>query len=91
MVGSLPSTPSPQDSAPSMSSGPQSPMFDQFHAAKAEHPEALLFFRMGDFYELFFDDAEIASRVLGITLTARNKGAPNPVPMAGVPVKATLA
>ncbi|HEB53266.1 MAG TPA: DNA mismatch repair protein MutS [bacterium] len=59
----------------------------QFAAAKEQHPDALLFFRMGDFYELFHDDAKTAAKALGITLTARGKGE-NAVPMAGVPVRA---
>lgn len=63
-------------------------MMDQFHAAKREQPDALLFFRMGDFYELFGEDAEIASRELGITLTSRSKGAKDALAMAGMPVKA---
>lgn len=58
----------------------------QFHAAKRKHPQALLFFRMGDFYELFLDDAKVAAKVLGLTLTSRSKE--KDVPMAGVPVKA---
>ncbi len=65
-----------------------SPAIAQYLAAKQQHPNALLFFRMGDFYELFFDDAKQASRSLGIALTSRNKGSDNPVPMAGVPVRA---
>ena len=48
-------------------------MMRQFYAAKDQHPQALLFFRMGDFYELFYDDAKIASKELGLTLTARDK------------------
>src|SRR5215510_11786480 len=55
----------------------------QYARAKAEHRDALLFFRMGDFYELFFDDAKEASRLLEITLTSRGDG----IPMAGVPVR----
>jgi DNA mismatch repair ATPase MutS len=51
-------------------------------------PDAILFFRMGDFYEMFYEDAEVASRVLGLTLTARNNGGAAEVPLAGVPVKA---
>jgi len=61
------------------------PMFEQFHALKAQHPDAVLFFRMGDFYETFYDDAVIAHRVLDVTLTSRNKNDPEPIPMAGVP------
>ncbi|MFC3549837.1 DNA mismatch repair protein MutS [Lysobacter cavernae] len=57
----------------------------QFFAAKAEHPEVLLFFRMGDFYELFYDDARKAARLLDITLTQRGNSAGQPIPMAGVP------
>ena len=64
-----------------------SPMMVQFWRAKKEQPDALLFFRMGDFYELFDEDAKIASRELGITLTARSKGE-DAIPMAGVPVRA---
>jgi DNA mismatch repair protein MutS len=58
----------------------------QYLRVKAEHPDALLFFRMGDFFELFYDDARTAARVLGIALTSRDKGA-NAVPMAGVPAR----
>jgi DNA mismatch repair protein MutS len=57
----------------------------QYLAAKAEHPDALLFFRMGDFYELFFEDAEKASVAIGITLTKRGQHGGEPIPMAGVP------
>ncbi|MGE3929341.1 MAG: DNA mismatch repair protein MutS [Hyphomonadaceae bacterium] len=57
----------------------------QYLAAKAGHPDALLFFRMGDFYELFFEDAERASAALGITLTKRGQHGGDPIPMAGVP------
>jgi len=57
----------------------------QFFAAKAEHPDVLLFFRMGDFYELFFDDARKAAKLLDITLTQRGSSAGQPIPMAGVP------
>ena len=61
------------------------PVMRQFLAAKEAHKDALLFFRMGDFYELFFDDAVVAARALDLTLTARNKGSEDEVPMAGVP------
>jgi DNA mismatch repair protein MutS len=66
-------------------SGVDSPGMRQYLAAKAAYPDALLFFRMGDFYELFFDDAVVAAKVLDLTLTSRNKGSPDPIPMAGVP------
>ncbi|MGQ0799901.1 MAG: DNA mismatch repair protein MutS [Pseudomarimonas sp.] len=60
----------------------------QFFAAKAEQPDILLFFRMGDFYELFYDDARKAARLLDITLTQRGQSAGQPIPMAGVPYHA---
>jgi DNA mismatch repair protein MutS len=61
------------------------PLMRQFLAAKAEYPDVLLFFRMGDFYELFYDDARKAARLLDITLTQRGSSAGKPIPMAGVP------
>lgn len=60
----------------------------QYREIKAQHQHAILFFRMGDFYEMFYDDAAIASRVLGLTLTSRNNGGAAEVPLAGVPAKA---
>src|SRR5437764_944875 len=60
-------------------------MMQQYLRAKAEHPDKLLLYRMGDFYELFFDDAQQAARLLGITLTARGQSGGKPIPMAGVP------
>ncbi len=63
------------------------PAMAQYRAAKQQNPDALLFFRLGDFYELFFDDAVQASRALGLTLTSRSKGE-GAIPMAGVPVRA---
>ena len=60
----------------------------QFHHFKQKHPDCILFFRMGDFYETFYDDAKTCARVLGLTLTSRGKGGPNPVPLAGVPYHA---
>ena len=57
----------------------------QYLEIKAEHPDALLFFRMGDFYELFFQDAVDAAEILGITLTSRGEHEGKPIPMAGVP------
>ncbi|MBL8380226.1 MAG: DNA mismatch repair protein MutS, partial [Burkholderiales bacterium] len=62
------------------------PMMQQYLAIKAEHPATLVFYRMGDFYELFFEDADRAARLLGITLTTRGASAGAPVRMAGVPV-----
>ena len=66
-------------------SSTDTPMFRQYMELKSNHPDALLFFRMGDFYELFFDDAKVASEACELTLTSRNKKDPNPIPMAGVP------
>ncbi len=63
-------------------------MMQQYLAIKREHPGELLFYRMGDFYELFYSDAEVAAEVLDITLTARGKSAGAPIPMAGVPFHA---
>ena len=62
-------------------------MMEQYLEIKAGHPGLLLFYRMGDFYELFFDDAEIASRTLGIVLTKRGKHQGMDIPMCGVPVE----
>ena len=64
------------------------PMMQQYFRAKAEHPDKLVFYRMGDFYELFYDDAQRAARLLDITLTARGQSAGAPIPMAGVPFHA---
>lgn len=61
------------------------PMMQQYLAIKAEHPNRLMFYRMGDFYELFFDDAVKAAKLLDITLTARGHSASQPIPMAGIP------
>src|SRR3954471_9465830 len=62
------------------------PMMQQYLRIKAEHPDTLVFYRMGDFYELFYDDARKANRLLDITLTTRGQSAGAPVVMAGVPV-----
>ena len=64
------------------------PMIKQYLSIKDEYPDAILFYRMGDFYEMFFEDAEIASQILEITLTSRNKKDESPVPMCGVPHRA---
>lgn len=64
---------------------PHTPMMQQFLRIKAEHPNTLLFYRMGDFYELFFDDAKNASRLLDITLTSHGTSGGIPIPMAGIP------
>ena len=64
------------------------PMMQQYMSVKVQHPHSLMFYRMGDFYELFFDDAHKAAKLLGITLTHRGKANGNPIPMAGVPYHA---
>ena len=64
------------------------PMMQQYLRIKADHPNTLLFYRMGDFYELFYDDAKKASKILDITLTARGKSGGNAIPMAGIPYHA---
>lgn len=75
-------------SAPSKLTPAPSPFMAQYLSIKARHEDAMLFFRMGDFYELFFDDAVQASKVLGITLTSRGEYEGKPIPMAGVPYHA---
>ena len=72
----------------SAESSPHTPMMQQYLRIKAEHPNDIVFYRMGDFYELFFDDAKQASQLLDITLTARGKTNGNPIPMCGVPYHA---
>jgi DNA mismatch repair protein MutS len=67
---------------------PLTPMMERYLEVKGQNPEAILFFRMGDFYELFYTDAQVAAKVLGLTLTSRDKGSTNPVPMAGFPYHA---
>ncbi|UTF60142.1 DNA mismatch repair protein MutS [Gilvimarinus sp. DA14] len=69
-------------------SAQHTPMMQQYLKIKAEHPHELVFYRMGDFYELFFDDAKRAAELLDVTLTARGKSAGEPIPMAGVPYHA---
>src|SRR5258707_2755926 len=64
---------------------PETPLMRQYHGIKQQVPNSLLLFRLGDFYELFFDDAVLAARELEITLTARNKEKGTPIPMCGVP------
>ena len=75
----------PLHPAPAIPAAQLTPMFTQYLAIKKEHEDALLFYRMGDFYELFFDDAVVAAKALQIALTSRNAQAENPVPMCGVP------
>ena len=68
--------------------GSGTPLMTQYREIKARHTHAILFFRMGDFYEMFYEDAEVAARALDLTLTSRNNGAAAEVPLAGIPVKA---
>ena len=63
----------------------ETPMIRQYNKIKKDYPDSILFFRLGDFYEMFFEDAKIASSVLGITLTSRNKSDKNSIPLCGVP------
>src|SRR5476649_959519 len=68
-----------------MSSDNHTPMMQQYLRIKAQHPDVLLFYRMGDFYEMFYDDARRAAQLLDIALTQRGASAGAPIPMAGVP------
>jgi DNA mismatch repair protein MutS len=80
-----PDIPTTDDAAAAAERAGATPFMAQYLALKAGHPDALLFFRMGDFYELFFDDAHVAARALDITLTHRGQHEGVPIPMAGVP------
>ena len=64
------------------------PLMQQYREVKSRHQDAILLFRMGDFYEMFYEDAQVGARALGLTLTARNNGGATEVPLAGVPVRA---
>ena len=64
------------------------PLMQQYHDIRVEHPDTLLFFQVGDFYELFFEDAKKAAAFLGIALTARGKSKGEPIPLCGVPLHA---
>src|SRR5436853_5913958 len=79
---------SPAQPAPPGDDQRITPLMEQYVEIKTANPDCLLFYRMGDFYELFFDDAETASRALGITLTKRGKHQGADIPMCGVPVHA---
>src|SRR5215471_2809175 len=83
---SVPPAP-PAEPAPAEANARVTPMMEQYLEIKAAHPGLLLFYRMGDFYELFFEDAEIASKALGIMLTKRGKHQGQDIPMCGVPVE----
>src|SRR5690349_24299510 len=78
----------PSETAPSADANARvTPMLEQYLEIKAGHPGLLLFYRMGDFYELYFEDAELASKALGIVLTKRAKHQGMDIPMCGVPVE----
>src|ERR1700755_3496667 len=81
------SVPPPDPATPAEDLSRVSPMMEQYLEIKAAHPGLLLFYRMGDFYELFFEDAEVASRALGIVLTKRGRHQGMDIPMCGVPVE----
>ena len=82
---SVPPVP-PADAAPEANAR-VTPMMEQYLEIKAANPGLLLFYRMGDFYELFFEDAEVAARALGIVLTKRGKHLGRDIPMCGVPIE----
>src|SRR5215210_4899475 len=82
-----PPTKTPENRRTPLDDGRITPMMAQYVEIKAANPDCLLFYRMGDFYELFFEDAEIASRALGIVLTKRGKHLGQDIPMCGVPVE----
>src|SRR5262245_7201631 len=81
-------SPSPEKPDPLSGVVAATPMMAQYIEIKAANPDCLLFYRMGDFYEMFFDDAEVASRALGITLTKRGRHQGLDIPMCGVPIHA---
>src|SRR5690242_17869309 len=83
----MPTDTDAQETTPAPATGGVTPMMEQYIEIKAANPDSLLFYRMGDFYELFFDDAEVASRALGIMLTKRGKHLGRDIPMCGVPVE----
>ena len=71
-------------------SGAATPLMQQYREIKSRHQDAILFFRMGDFYEMFYDDAETVSRAIGLTLTSRNNGGAADVPLAPAAERAPL-
>src|SRR5215475_1292888 len=83
------SVPPPKSkSAPAAGEKSLSPAMRQYREFKSQYPDYVLFFRMGDFYEMFWEDAQVCNKVLGVALTSRNKGQPDEIPMAGVPFHA---
>src|SRR5712664_1670941 len=88
MDAARPNIPSGFESGPSAEGAARAtPVMEQYIEIKAANPDCLLFYRMGDFYELFFEDAELASRALGIVLTKRGKHLNRDIPMCGVPIE----
>lgn len=85
MPSKIPAAPAPTDAAAKAAETGHTPMMAQYHGLKADFPDTLLFYRMGDFYEMFYADAERAAALLDITLTTRGQSAGQPIPMAGVP------
>src|SRR4051812_20675325 len=85
---SKPPSPAPASAKPPPDPASLSPAMRQYQQFKAQYPEYVLFFRMGDFYEMFWEDAKQAAKTLGVALTSRNKGAVDEIPMAGVPFHA---
>src|SRR5438067_8946594 len=81
---STPPSPAPASAPPAA----LSPAMRQYRQFKSQYPGYVLFFRMGDFYEMFWEDAHLAAKALGVALTSRNKGSPDEIPMAGVPFHA---
>ena len=88
LADSQPSAPAADPAVPRLDDiGRVTPMMEQYVEIKAANPDCLLFYRMGDFYEMFFHDAEVASRALGIVLTKRGKHLGTDIPMCGVPIE----
>jgi len=87
MPGAAPAPPETSARSAGAEIGRPTPMMEQYIEIKTANPDCLLFYRMGDFYEMFFDDAEVASRALGIVLTKRGKHLGNDIPMCGVPIE----
>src|SRR3954452_13836883 len=86
-----PDPPSAKPAAAAKESAATTPAMKQYLQFKAQYPNYVLFFRMGDFYEMFWEDARLCAKVLGVALTSRNKGQPDEIPMAGVPFHAVEA
>src|SRR5580692_12841704 len=82
-----PEIPAPEKraKAPARAEPVLSPAMKQYQQFKSQYPGYILFFRMGDFYEMFWEDAQVAAKTLGLALTSRNKGSADEIPMAGVP------